>query len=177
MFVQSTDLITFCQFLSSLLVDFGFSIHTANGTCWEHILFRLRMRECTGVIKFTCRYMKTNLLLGDELFTLNLPLKIHIRHSYDKHRGIHLQLIDQAPAGYSNKNSNNRKQKARGGRWEEAKGGILCHIMHSRWRRISSFFFSFPFPSSPASFLFSPLQPSLRYEEALTEERGPSRYL
>ena len=49
--------------------------------------------------------------------------------------------------------------------------------MHSRWRRISSFFFSFPFPSSPASFLFPPLQPSLRYEEALTEERGPSRYL
>ena len=32
--------------------------------------------------------------------------------------------------------------------------------------------FSFPFPSSPADFLFRSLQPSLRYKEASAEERG-----
>ena len=31
--------------------------------------------------------------------------------------------------------------------------------------------FSFPFPSSPAGFLFCSLQPSLRYKEASAEER------
>ena len=43
----------------------------------------------------------------------------------------------EAPAGYPNTNSNNRKIESARVRWEEGKGGSLCHIMHSRWRRIS----------------------------------------
>ena len=43
----------------------------------------------------------------------------------------------EAPAGYTSKNSNNRKLESARVRWEEGKGGSLCHIMHSRWRRIS----------------------------------------
>ena len=47
----------------------------------------------------------------------------------------------EAPARYPYKNSNNRKKKARGGRWEEGKGGEASLL-------------SFPFPSRPARFLF-----------------------
>ena len=63
----------------------------------------------------------------------------------------------EAPAGYSSKNSTNRKIESARGRWEEGKGG--------------SSILSFPFPSCRApSFLPSPptTQRGLRGERVLT---------
>ena len=43
----------------------------------------------------------------------------------------------EAPAGYPHQNINYRKNRKRGGRWEEGNGGSVCHIMYPRWRLIS----------------------------------------
>ena len=65
------------------------------------------------------------------------------------------------PAGYPDKNSNNRKIESAQGTMGRGKSGS------------EAFLLSFPFPSSPARFLFLSLQSSLQYQEASAEERGP----
>ena len=89
----------------------------------------------------------------------------------------------EAPAGYPNKNSNNRKTESargtmgRGKRRESLPYNAFKMAPNFFFFLSFFFFFSFPFPSSPARFLFSSLQPSLRYKEASAENRVPSRYL
>ena len=78
----------------------------------------------------------------------------------------------EAPAGYPNKNSNNRKIESargtigRGKRWKPLPYNAFK--MASDFRGRLELGFS-PFPLSPARFLFPSLQPSVRYEEASAE--------
>ena len=65
------------------------------------------------------------------------------------------------PAGYPDKNSNNRKTESAQGTMGKGKSGS------------EAFLLSFPFPSSPARFLFLSLHSSLQYQEASAEERRP----
>ena len=50
----------------------------------------------------------------------------------------------EAPAGFPNKNSNNRKIEARGGRWEEGKGGSGLSPSHRAPRALFFFLPSLP---------------------------------
>ena len=65
----------------------------------------------------------------------------------------------EAPAGYPHQNINDRKNRKRGGRWEEGNGGSLSSL--------------FPLPIVPRalSFSFSPASP--QHKEASAEERAP----
>ena len=80
----------------------------------------------------------------------------------------------EAPAGYPNQNSNNRKiESARGtigiGKRRESLPYNAFKMAPDFRRRVELGFF--PFPLSPARFLFPSLQPSVRYKEASAEER------
>ena len=64
----------------------------------------------------------------------------------------------EAPAGYPHQNINNRKNRKRGGRWEEGNGGSLSSL--------------FPLPIVPRalSFSFSPASP--QHKSLPTTQRG-----
>ena len=82
----------------------------------------------------------------------------------------------EAPAGYPKKNNRKRAgTMGRGKRRESLAPNFLLLLFPLSIAPLSP-----PPPPPPpprTRFLFLPLQPSLRYKEALAEERVPSRYL